>query len=155
MTHSFKIYLLFLIFLLSLACKSISENVAEDSIEKIRFTHVGGKKDGGDFGVEINKDSTYFREYNKVLEKEKTSDKLWNKLFTSISVKKIAEIKSCESRNYVDDVDLRYEIETKEKKYSFLLCFGNSREKEILAFKSIIDLEFARLYQKWTERTSH
>ncbi len=156
MTHSFfKIYLFFLTFFLSVACRSIPKSDLENSIQKIRFTEVGGKKMGGNLGIEINKDSTYLREDNKILVKEKTSTELWYKLYTSITVKKFKEIKSCESRNYVDDVDLNYEIETNGKRYSFLACFDNSKEKDILNFKSMVDLEFSRLCRNWAERTRH
>ena len=100
------------------ACKSSAQNRTESEFKKIRFTEVGGKKIGGDLGIEISKDSTFFKEGNRILISEKTSLNLWNRLSSSITTKGFCEIKSSESRNYVDDIDAHYEIETANKKYS-------------------------------------
>ena len=153
---TFKILFCFISILAIYACKSSAQNKTESEIKKkIRFTEVGGKKIGGDLGIEISKDSTFFKEGNRILIREKTSPNLWNRLSSSITEREFCEIKSSESRNYVDDIDAFYEIETVNKKYSFLNLIISKNQKKALNFKSIIDSEFGRLMQMFMDRTSH
>jgi hypothetical protein len=145
-----------LVFLLAVcACKTAAQSKTGNGIKKVRFTQVGGKKTLGDLGIEISKDSTFFKEESRILIREKTSIKLWNRLLSSATVKELSVIKSSESRNYVDESDNFYEIETVNKKYSFLNGIISKKQKRVLAFKSIIDYEFARLIQMFMETAGH
>ncbi len=135
------------------SCKTTLLNES-NSIHKIRYAEVGGKKAGGDLSIEITKDSTFFKEGNTVFVKEKTSVEFWKKISTSLTVNQLIEAEHGRSRNYVDESDDLYEVETATKKYSFLNRITSKNEKEANNFTKELHTEFSRLWWLY-QGTSH